>query len=193
MKIRRISFIEAGASGFQMLRKYHIARTGTVLLSTLLRDRGYEVKAFIEDISRPDWNFIENSDIVCISTLTSTAMRAYKIGERVRVKGIPVIMGGVHPTFLPEEALGYSDFVLRGEADFTLMQLISHIETGAPAVEDIRGLSFRKNGGYVHNPLGDFITEEELNSLPFPDFSLVHNWKPSIIYPVATSRGCPFG
>ncbi|MEJ2697403.1 MAG: radical SAM protein [Candidatus Sulfobium sp.] len=192
MKIRRISFIEAGAAGFQMLRKYHIARTGTVLLSTMLRDQGYEVKAFIEDISKPDWDFVESSDLVCISTLTSTALRAYRIGERVRAKGIPVILGGVHPTFLPEEALDYSDFVLRGEADFTLPQLIRHMETGAPAAEDIRGLSFRRNCGFVHNQLPDFIREEELNALPFPDFSLVHNWKPSIIYPVATSRGCPF-
>ena len=63
------------------------------------------IKTFIEDISEPDWAFIENSDLVCISTLTSTAIRAYEIGERIKSKGIPVIMGGAHPTFMPEEAL----------------------------------------------------------------------------------------
>jgi hypothetical protein len=38
--------------------------------------------------------------------LTSTAIRAYSIGQRLKAKGIPVIIGGVHPTFMP--ALGYS-------------------------------------------------------------------------------------
>ncbi len=138
MGIRRISFIEAGAPGLHVFSKFTIARVGTVLLSTILKEKGFEVKTFIEDISEPDWAFIENSDLVCISTLTSTAIRAYEIGEKLKSKGIPVIMGGAHPTFMPEEALQY------------------------------------------------------LETLPIPDFSLVHDWKSSTVYPVSTSRGCPF-
>jgi len=190
--MKRISFIEVGSTVFQMLSKYTVARTGSVLLSTILKQKGYEVKAFIEDIAKPDWSFIEGSDLVCISTLTTTAPKAYGIGKRLREKGIPVIMGGVHPSILPEEAMQYADFVIRGEGDYSLPELLDHIETGTPSVEKIKGLSYRKAGGeIVHNPPGEFV--ENLDELPDGDFSLVHNWKPSIIYPVATSRGCPFG
>lgn len=191
--MKRISFIEAGAPGLHVFSKFPVARVGTVLLSTILKEKGYEVKAFIEDVSTPDWEFIESSDLACISTLTSTAIRAYSIGQRLKAKGIPVIMGGAHPTFMPEEALQYSDFVVRGEGDFTLPELMSYLDNGAPAIETIQGLSYGdKTGNFFHNPDRPLLKEEELDSLPVPDFSLVHNWKPSLLYSVSTSRGCPF-
>ena len=115
MVIRRVSFIEAGSPGLHIFSKFPIPRLGAVLLSTVLRERGYEVKAFIEDVAEPDWSFIESSDLVCISTITSTAINAYSIGNRLKALGIPVIMGGAHPTFLPDESLKYADFVIRGK------------------------------------------------------------------------------
>jgi len=191
--MHRISFIEAGAPGLHIFSKFPVARVGTVLLSTILKEQGYEVKAFIEDISAPDWTFVENSDVVCISTLTSTAVRAYSIGQRLTARGITVIMGGAHPTFMPEEALQYSDFVIRGEGDFTLPELMNYFGCGTPAIKRIPGLSYRdKTGKLIHNPDRKLLKEEELDSLPIPDFSLVHNWTPSHLYSVSTSRGCPF-
>jgi radical SAM superfamily enzyme YgiQ (UPF0313 family) len=191
MTIRRISFIEAGSPGLHIFSKFPIPRLGAVLLSTILRNRGYEVKAFIEDVAKPDWSFIESSDLVCISTITSTAIRAYRIGKRLKAIGIPVIMGGAHPTFLPDEALEYADFVIRGEGEHSLVELLEHMEKGAPALTGIKGLSYRDRGGRnVHNPCREFI--KDLDNLPEPDFSLVHNWSPSNIYPVTTSRGCPY-
>jgi hypothetical protein len=79
--IRKISFIEPSAPGLHIFSKFPIPRLGAVLLSTILRERGYKVKTFIEDLAAPDWSFIESSDIVCISTITSTAIRAYKMGK----------------------------------------------------------------------------------------------------------------
>ncbi len=193
MHIKKIAFIEAGASGIQMLKRFTVARVGTVLLSTMLREKGYEVRTFIEDIASPDWAFIEHADLVCVSTLTSTALRAYVIGDGVKAKGVPVVMGGAHPTFLPDEALKHSDFVVRGEGDFALQKLIGYLEKGNPPIESIEGLSYRdKDGAVVHNPQGQYLAEDELDALPIPDFSLVHKWKSSTIYPVSTSRGCPF-
>lgn len=193
MSINRISFIEAGAPGFHIFSKFPVARVGTVLLPTILKEKGYEVKAFVEDISEPDWTFVENSDLVCISALTSTAIRAYSITQRARTRGIPVIMGGAHPSFMPEEALQHSDFVIRGEGDRSLPELISYLERGIPSIDSIKGLSYRdKTGIFFHNPPRRLLEEEELESLPVPDFSLVHNWRPSLLYSVSTSRGCPF-
>ncbi len=191
MVTRQISFIEPGAPGVHIFRKFPIPRLGAVLLSTILRERGYRVKTFIEDLAAPDWSFIEGSDIVCISTITSTAIKAYRMGKRLKALNIPVIMGGAHPTFLPDEALEYADFVIRGEGEHSLVELLEHMDRGVPALSDIKGLSYRDGKGeIVHNPSGEFI--EDLDSLPKPDLSLVNNWTPSNTYPVSTSRGCPF-
>jgi radical SAM superfamily enzyme YgiQ (UPF0313 family) len=189
--IRKISFIEAGAPGLHIFNKFPIPRLGAVLLSTILRERGYKVKTFIEDLAAPDWSFIESSDIVCISTITSTATRAYRMGKQLKALNIPVIMGGAHPTFLPDEALEYADFVIRGEGEHSLVELLEYMDNGVPALRDIKGLSYRnRDGENVHNPSREFI--EDLDSLPKPDFSVVHNWTPSNTYPVATSRGCTY-
>ncbi|KWT75939.1 B12-binding domain-containing radical SAM protein [Candidatus Magnetominusculus xianensis] len=191
MKIKRISFIEAKSPGNHIFSKFPIPRVGTILLSTILRDRGYEVKAFIEDVGRPDWAFVESSDIVCISTLTSTAPRAYKIAERVKARGIPVLMGGAHTTFMPEEALVYADYVLRGEADDSITELFDYIEHGKPSINNISGLSYKDTAGnFQHNP--DSSRIKDLDSLPIPDVKLVQEWDRMRIYPISTSRGCPF-
>jgi len=191
MDIRKISFIEAASPHAHIFSKYSIPRVGTVLLSTILKALGHEVKAFIEDIADPDWSYIENSDIVCISTITCTSLRAYRIADRVRQKGIPVIMGGPHPSFLPGEALEHADFVVRGEGDLTLPELIEYLGKGNPHIASITGLSYRdRNGTVMHNPPRPFL--EDLDALPEPDFRLVHDWHPSRTYPISTSRGCPF-
>jgi len=189
--IRKISFIEAGTPGLHIFSKFPIPRLGAVLLSTILRERGYKVKTFIEDLAAPDWSFIESSDLVCISTITSTTIKAYRMGKQLKALNIPVIMGGAHPTFLPDEALEYADFVIRGEGEHSLVELLEYMDKGVPALRDIKGLSYRdRDGEKVHNPPRAFI--EDLDSLPKPDFSLVHNWTPSNTYPVSTSRGCPY-
>ena len=61
-------------------------------------------------------------------------------------------MGGAHPTFLPDEALGYADFVIRGEGEHSLVELIECTEKETPALIRIRGLSDRdRDERKVHN------------------------------------------
>ena len=192
MIIKKISFIEAGSPGLHIFSKFPLPRLGAVLLSTMVRDRGYNTRVFVEDVAEPDWSFIESSDLVGISTITSTAVRAYTIADRLRALGIPVVMGGPHVTFLPDEALDHADFVIRGEGENSFLELIDYLEKGKPFLHNINGLSFRgKDSHKYHNPPAEFI--QDLDRLPEPDLSLVHKWKPSNIYPVSTSRGCPYG
>lgn len=192
MKIKNIAFIEAASPGANIFSKFPIPRLGSVLLSTMLREQGYRVRVFIEDIAPPDWSFVNNSDLVCLSTITSTAPRAFSLADRIRALSIPVVIGGPHVTFLPDEALEHADFVVRGEGEKTLPALLSNLETGRPSLSAIKGLSFRdRDGNPTHNPPAEFV--ENLDLLPEPDFSLVHGWKKSNIYPVSTSRGCPYG
>ncbi len=191
MNSENISFIEVGSPGAHIFSKFPIPRLGSILLSTILRDEGYNVRVFLEDIAKPDWSFIENSGIVCISTITSTAIRAYEIADRLRRLGIIVIIGGAHPSFMPDEALGHADYVVRGEGDYTLPELIDHLRNGRPPIESIHGISYKNNSDeIVHNPPRPLL--DDMDALPEPDFSLIHGWRPSNIYPVSTSRGCPF-
>ncbi len=189
--VKRIAFVEARSPGAHIFSKFPIPRLGAVLLGTMLKEMGFEVRVFIEDIAEPDWSYVESADLVCISTITATAPRAYWIAERVRKKGIPVIMGGAHPTFMAEEALGHADFVVRGEGDVTFPLLIEALTTGRPALKEINGISFRDpSGSVVHTPPSGLI--EDLDTLPDPDFSIVHRWQNKNIYPISTSRGCPY-
>lgn len=189
--INRISFIEAKSPGDHIYSKFPIPRLGAVLLGTILKNHGYTVKVFVEDIADIDWSFVESSDIVCISTITSTAPRAYALADRIRKKGIPIILGGVHPTFMPEEALNHADYVVRGEADLTLLPLVESIKNGDPFPVNVRGLSFRDtSGNIVNTPLPELL--DNLDSLPSPDMSIVHGFKAENVYPISTSRGCPF-
>ncbi|MCL4490455.1 MAG: B12-binding domain-containing radical SAM protein [Nitrospirae bacterium] len=191
MLIKDISFIEVKSPGAHIFSKFPIPRLGSVLLSTILANKGFKVKVFIEDVAEPDWLFIESSDLVCISTITSTAVRAYALADRLRKRGIPVVMGGAHPSLMPGEALGHADYVVRGEGDYTLPELIEYLTRGTPPVNSIEGVSYRgTSAGTVHNPPRPLL--ENMDALPGPDFSLIHGWKPSNTYPISTSRGCPF-
>jgi len=187
----KVSFIEACSPGAHIFSRFPIPRLGTVLLGTILKERGFAVKVFIEDVSYIDWGFIKSSDIVGISSITSTAPRAYLLADKVRSMGKKVILGGAHPTFMPEEALSHSDVVVRGEADHIIEPLVSYLLTKSPDIGSIKGISYKDpSGRIIHNPTSDFIND--LDSLPTPDLTLVHNFKASNIYPISTSRGCPY-
>jgi radical SAM superfamily enzyme YgiQ (UPF0313 family) len=57
------------------------------------------------------------TDLVALTVETYTARRAYQIAAAFRRRGIPVVMGGYHPSFLPDEALCYADAVVIGDAE----------------------------------------------------------------------------
>jgi radical SAM superfamily enzyme YgiQ (UPF0313 family) len=191
MEIRRVAFIESRAPGNHIYSKYPVPRVGCLLLSTILTNLGYEVKVFIEDLAKIDWQYIENSDIVCISTITPTATRAYKHAKRAKAFGLPVVMGGAHVSFLADEALTYCDYVIRGEGDESIVELFNYLEKGTPDIKTIKGLSYRdKDGTVVNNESRPMLAS--LDELPIPDVSLVQNFMKSSIYPISLSRGCPF-
>ena len=185
----KICFIEAKSPGAHVFSAFPIPRLGTVLLATILKGLGYDTRVFIEDVEAPDWNEVDSCRIVGISTITSTAPRAYKIADRLRARGKTVIMGGPHVTFLPDEALRHADFVVRGEGEHTVVELLSAIENKS-SFGDIKGLSWNSQEGPVHNEARELIAD--LDPYPAPDFSLVRGWSPKVILPIATSRGCPF-
>lgn len=77
-----------------------------------------------------DLNFEEECDLVGISCMTANASRAYEIAEEFRKRGKTVVMGGIHPTIMPEEALQHADCVVIGEAEGVWVGLINDFQRG---------------------------------------------------------------
>lgn len=73
-------------------------------------------REFFDDRNEPI-DFNTRTDLVAISTETFNARRSYEIARRFRDRGVKVVMGGFHPTLIPEEAKQYVDAVVIGEAE----------------------------------------------------------------------------
>lgn len=70
------------------------------------------------------------ADLVALTVETYTARRAYQIAAEYRRRGVKVVMGGYHPTFLPHEALQYADAVVRGDAEGIWPRVVADAERG---------------------------------------------------------------
>jgi radical SAM superfamily enzyme YgiQ (UPF0313 family) len=191
--MKKIVFIEPKATNLHIFSQFPLPRLGTILLGTIMKKRGWDVEIFVEEMRKIDYEIIKNADLVGISTITPTAPRAYAIADRIREMGIPVVMGGPHVTYLAEEALGHADFVIRGEGERALTELIDAWQAGGD-YSRISNLSYKKDDWIIHNP--KLPPADDLDSLPFPDFSLLKRDQPEkggrSTVPVLTSRGCPF-
>jgi radical SAM superfamily enzyme YgiQ (UPF0313 family) len=191
--IRKVLFIEPKNPRPHIFSRVAIPRLGSVLLATILKNRGFEVKVIVEEINQPPLNLLNfQADLVCISSITPTTSRALQLGDYYRQQGIPVVMGGPHPSFLPEESLEHADFVVCGEGDEALPELIEALE-GRRSFASIGNLCYHEDGVVQKNPWRPFL--KDLDTLPIPDYSLVHGWRPGkqAVISIATSRGCPFG
>jgi radical SAM superfamily enzyme YgiQ (UPF0313 family) len=74
--------------------------------------------------------FGEPTDLVAMTVETYTARRAYQIASAYRRRGVPVVLGGYHPTFLPEEALQFADAVVVGDAEGIWPQVVEDARRG---------------------------------------------------------------
>ena len=139
--------------------------------------------AYVAAVTPSDWeikivdeNFDtlidEEADLVAITAFTSTINRAYDIAKKYRERKIKVIMGGIHVSMLPDEALKFSDAVVIGEAEGIWQKVIQDFENN------------RLDSKYIGPRL-------DLNNFGIkPRRDLLH---PSYIWnTVQTSRGCPF-
>ncbi|MFZ2268290.1 MAG: radical SAM protein [Azonexus sp.] len=71
-----------------------------------------------------------DADLIAFSVETFTARRAYQLADHFRAQGRRVVMGGYHPTFLPEEALAHADAVVVGDAEGVWENLLADTAAG---------------------------------------------------------------
>ncbi len=171
----KISLVEPKCPSYNVYTAFieQLPLLGPIYLGTILKNDGHDVTIYNENIAEIDYSKIKDSDVLGISIMTSTAPRGYEIAENFRAlnpKG-RVIIGGVHATFLPEEAAQYADHVVKGEGELVISDLVKY---GGEKIIQCNP---------VHN----------LDDLPFPDFSLIDGFvKRMRMTPVSTSRGCPY-
>jgi anaerobic magnesium-protoporphyrin IX monomethyl ester cyclase len=189
----KIIFIEPKAPNLHIYSQFVMPRLGSYILGALMKQQGWDVDIIFEEAQKIDFDRIKAADLVGISTITSTAPRAYAIADRIREMGVPVILGGPHVTFLKEEALRHADFVIRGEGERPLKAFIQAWEKGEE-FDSVPNLSYKINGKMVHNPIDKFV--QDLDEIPFPDLPALKNPNRRIAghttIPVQTSRGCPY-
>ncbi len=89
---------------------------------------GIEIEMF--DDRMESISYDQPTDLVAITVETYTARRAYEISAEFRQRGIPVIMGGMHPTLLPDEVSQHADSILLGDAETIWQQIISDAQSG---------------------------------------------------------------
>ena len=116
----------------------------------------------------------EQADLVGISVLTGTAQRAYTLAKHFRSRGIPVVLGGVHVTIMPEEAICHADSIVIGTAEITWPQLLRDFIRGK--LEKI----------YKDNRL----PSEYLTNIPIPRRDLQRSSGYMISNTVMATRGC---
>jgi radical SAM superfamily enzyme YgiQ (UPF0313 family) len=129
----------------------------------------YEIAELRDSGALPD-----RFDFVAITSLTAQIDEAYKVARFYRERGVPVVMGGLHVTAMPDEALQHCTSVVIGEGEPLWPEVLADFERGA--------LKPR----YVQTPHGSF----DLRNAPMPRFSLLEPDKYNRIT-VQTSRGCP--
>src|SRR6266508_4107155 len=187
--LKKLVFVEPKSTHLHIYSRVCIPRLGSVLLATIMRTKGYDVRVYIEDIHDVDMNEVLSADLVAISAITSTAPQSYRLADKVREAGVIAVLGGTHVSFLPEEGLEHADFVVRGEGEFAFQELVDAIQAGY-GFEQIKNLSYLADGRPVHLPERPKIPNLDVN--PIPDYRLITGWKPGGVISVATSRGCPF-
>lgn len=179
---------------------------GLLFIASVLERAGHKVKIYDENV---DARSIEelisfNPAVVGFSVLTGTSiLRAVQLSQNIKQTNpkIKIVWGGVHPSLLPEQTIqeDHIDYIVIGEGEETILDLIQYIENPSIPLERIQGLCYKKDGKIIKQDRTEFINDLE-EELPDPAWHLIDIKKyirldkASNLYRInlCTSRGCPY-
>ncbi|MFH1269294.1 MAG: radical SAM protein [Planctomycetota bacterium] len=174
MKIQLLSpagGIHRGRGGIFKTSLRYAPLTLTTLAALVPEEFDAEVTIQDEGVQPLDLDF--QADLVGITAITGTALRAYEIADRLRAGGHVVVLGGVHPTLLPDEAARHADAVVVGYAEDTWPRLLRDFASG----------SLR--------PRYDMPERPTLDRLPIARRDLLKRRRYTTVNTVEAVRGCP--
>ena len=178
MRTRRIHLINPQTKSFTtrplyMNRALYSPIAGLLAVAATIPPDQYEVVLTDENIEPIDFDL--KADLVGISAMTCYVKRGYEIADAFRARGIPVIMGGVHPSFMTGEALEHCDAVVVGEAELVMAEVLDDLAQG------------QLGGIYKANQLHSMV------DMPMPRYDLVKRNRYVNRTFIQTSRGCHHG
>jgi radical SAM superfamily enzyme YgiQ (UPF0313 family) len=150
--------------------------------------------AFEEELSK------FNPGLIGLTAYTAESEAAKMLARRAKkvLPNVPIVWGGYHASMALDDVLEEAsvDFAVRGEAEITFPELVRAIAGGGP-FDAIPGIAFRKGEHRVVTP--DRAQVDDLDTLPFLDWSLVGRYQPDYylgvmgaVGGVETTRGCPY-
>ncbi|MCW9066698.1 MAG: B12-binding domain-containing radical SAM protein [Ignavibacteriaceae bacterium] len=188
---------------------------GTIYAASVLREAGYAVSLFdtalidspqkiipVIEKQNPDYLVIYDDGFNYLTKMCLTNMReaAFKMAEIAKGKGIRVIMSSSDAADHYEKYLNHGvDYVVIGEGEITLRELIRSLDDGRSEFNHIDGLAYKENGKINRTSPRQIV--KELDSFPIPAWDLIDIssyqkiWMESHGYlslNIATTRGCPF-
>ena len=137
-----------------------------------LAGEDWEISILDENVEPIDFSAFP--DLVAISIMTPLAKRGYEIADAFRKKGVPVVLGGIHPTMMSTEAKTHANAVVLGEAEEIWPQLLDDFKRG------------NLKSFYKHEKVCN------LNGLPIPKRDLLNRKAYFFVNTIQTTRGCPF-
>ncbi|HME54234.1 MAG TPA: radical SAM protein [Candidatus Lokiarchaeia archaeon] len=195
----------------QFMYKQQNPPIGIGYLASYLEQHGYEVHVLDLSIKRVYFSTVvefitkKKPIFVGISSLTAYYMGAKKLALELRnhLPDLILVMGGVHPSFLPECVIREcnANFVVIGEGEMTLLELTRAIENGETDFSMIKGIAYKDGDEIKFTVNRDLIAD--LDSLPMPAWYKINpNKYPKNphggiskydrVAPIISSRGCPY-
>ncbi len=152
--------------------------------------------ALLEDAGHPLWDELEkrilahDPDLVGFTCNSGNMDTVRLMTGRLRRRGVPTILGGSHPTVLPEQSLAYTsaEMVVVGEGEQAIARVLNAIKEGR-VLGDIPSLAWKRDGKIIVNPRGELV--KNIDDLPIPDRGFIDR-SDYFGEVIMTGRGCPF-
>jgi hypothetical protein len=197
--IRRIHFVELNARINTLAVSPLFPKYGTPLLASVMRERGYDVRMFLEGVSDLRFETLARCDVLCLPVYAPALNKVRELARRMRREHpeVPIVTGGPHVCCFTEDVMDFSDYAVRCEGDEALPELVDRLGAGLD-VAAVHGVSWWREGKVVHNP------DREPPEIPttVPDLRLIDGFDRAIrfggaryrlVNTLQTSRGCRFG
>jgi len=135
-----------------------------------------DIEWHVQDQNIEPIDFDDDSDLIAISFFTPQAGYAYELGDEFLRRGKKVVMGGMHPSMIPDDVAGHCTSVCIGEGD-TIWNTI---------IEDFRNDRLKPVYKALHPPSPEEIASPKKGIFDIQD---KYDWHASLI---SITRGCPF-
>lgn len=173
---------------------------GVGILAGFMRKQGLSVKIIDQELVDININTIKyifeqckKPRIVGVSVMTANVASGYRIAELIKSvdKEAVVVFGGIHATVMPDEILqnGNVDFVVKGEAEYTFLELIRQIQGGSLERDKLENIGYVEDGRIVYAKTSTKMVD--VNEVPMFPYDMYDSSQYNLGF-ILTSRGCPF-